>query len=71
MNEIGRRKTGGMILAGKTRSARNETSPSPNLLSTNSTRSSLGLIMHLTGDGPATDRPKHDMVTAFFFLSFL
>ena len=43
-----------------------ETSPNPVSLSTNSTRSSLGLITHLTGDGPATDGPKHDTVTAFF-----
>jgi len=66
MNEIGGRKIGGLTLAGKTRSARKETSPSPILLLTNSTLSSLGLITHLAGDGPATDRPKHDMVTDFF-----
>jgi hypothetical protein len=70
VNERGGRKTGGLTLAGKTRNARKETSPSPILLSTHSTRSSLGLITHLTGDGPATDRPKHDMVPAFF-LPFL
>ena len=66
MNEIGGRKTGGLTLAGKSRSARKETSPSPVMLSTNSTRVSLGLIAHLTGDGPATDRPKYNMVTDFF-----
>ena len=65
MNELGRRKTGGMTLAWKNVGTRKQTSTSFNLGSTDSTRSGLGMIAYLAGDGPATYRPKHDMVTAF------